>query len=1011
MRAAVVMVAMLWGAAPAAAATTASFDYSPEFPYPAESVTLTSTSTTTDKIEAWDWDLDADGKFDDASGPEVVHAFSAEGEHPVGLRVRDTTQAESETVRKIVVIGRPVAAFGFAPASPSAGEKVTFTAEAQPSAREWAWDFDADGAYDDASGATAATTFPNPGTYPVGLRVTDQRGGTATAKRDVTVIAPPPPGPPPPAPFAISDQTPPVGKPVVFDAAPVAKGHGGVKDHRWDLDGDGTFERDTNKAPAVQVTFGTAGAITPALQLSFADGSTASYAGSMRIGPGAPPADCAVYCHVTFPFQPAGGPGCVTSVEVGLVRAEADCFTRAGDVYSTAGRVRVNGLDLYPITGGRIEIDAGARSLRSSGGIVTLQFAEFTLAHLNPVEWEDLGGEGGEAVMPNLIPGPTTSVEGFGITGRLGVTFREHRATFDAHVELPDGIGGFDAQLRLTVTAESPATLDELRISLPVGELQEALPIDHLILEYEAAPNRWLGDVGVSIGDYEVGAAVGFHTIPEAGLDELRASLGGLNVSVYAGVFLQEIRFDYATGPPPVLGGGITLSYGPEYVGRSLVSVDGNFHVTLDDPVVFHIDGEGSILGFKVAAVDSRLSTDGNFSFDASVRVGVNPLGPPRPPWWEDSETPPFARLSGEVHGWIDGPHRTFNSSGAGEACFGACFGATMLMSSVGVAGCARLGLGSVGGAYAWRTRRFDWLAGACDLGPWTATASPRARAAQNERTLTLPSGLDVAAFEVTGAGGAPRVTVTGPKGERIVTPAGLGGRTATSLVTLDPGSAKTYVAVAAPSGGAWKITTDPGSPAIAAARSAQALPDPEVSAKLGGKGARRTLRYRVKPLPGQTVVFSERSPVLAHEIGRARGAAGTLRFAPGEGAAGARSIVALVSQNGLPRAEVTVARYRAPRPARPGRPGKVTFRRSATSLAVVWRASAGRPRAYEVRVTTINRRQELHRVSPRRTRLRIADIKPADRVTVAITPLTAKHQRGRTRRAVAAPVRRRSGR
>ena len=61
--------------------------------------------------------------------------------------------------------------------------------------------------------------------------------------------APTPPSPLPPPPFSISKQTPAVGQPVVFDATPVDKGHGGAKDHKWDLDGDGVFERDTNRHP------------------------------------------------------------------------------------------------------------------------------------------------------------------------------------------------------------------------------------------------------------------------------------------------------------------------------------------------------------------------------------------------------------------------------------------------------------------------------------------------------------------------------------------------------------------------------------------------------------------------------------------------------------------------------------------------------------------------------------------------------------------------------------------
>ena len=964
-------------------------------------------------------DVDADGIADnDIVASRNVDGIAVDVNLLTLNRTLSTTDCQDlagkptgqmDTVATTVAAGMETLSFTFDPSVVQGGlaafRWVVFAQAPPDGAAGGPWDFVPDAADPEAWAVNPGDRRCNASKSGITARMS-----SGVAFPDAPVPPPtPPPTPPPPAtapppeplakpPFAVSTQTPAVGQKVIFDAGPVDKGHGGAKDHRWDLDGDGVFERDTNRAGVVEVVFGTAGRIAPSLQVAFADGSSRTFSGEMQVDPGAAPADCSPYCHVSFPFEPAGGSGCTTALEVGLVLAEADCFTRSGDVYSTSGRVRVNGLDLYPITGGRIQIDTGERSLRSSGGIVTLQYAEFTLAHLNPVEWPDLGGEDGEAVMPNLIPGPTTSVEGFGITGRLGVTFREHRATFDAHVELPDGVGGFDAQLRLSVTAEHPATLDELRIALPVGTLQDVLPIENLALEYEAAANRWFGDVGVSIGDYEVGAAVGFHTIPETALDQLRASLGGLNVSIYAGVFLQEIRFDFASGPPPELGGGITLSYGPEYLDRSLVSVEGNLHLTLADPPVMRIDGEGQILGFKVAAVDARYSTDGNFTFDASVRVGVNLLGPPRPPWWEDSETPPFARLQGEVHGWVDGPNRAFNATGSGDACLGACFGGTMLMSSTGIAGCARLGLGAVGGGYTWTTRVFDWMAGACDLGRWTVSRPGSARTAQAARSLTLPGGLRVAAFKVTGSGGAPRVTVSGPTGERVATVA---GRTETSIVTVDPASSTTYLAIAAPSAGTWRITADAGSPPIAAVSSAQALPPVSVSARLGGRGTRRTLRYRIKPVPGQKVVFAERSDRLTHTIGAGTGSTGTLRFGPGDGAAGARTIVAQVTQGGLPRAEVVVARYRAPKPARPGRPGRVGFKRAARSLRVTWRASRGSVRAYEVRATGINRRSELFRVRATRRSVTLRDVLPADRVVVTITPLTAKHQRGPSRRAV----------
>ena len=170
------------GTTPALAGTpTASFDNSPEFPYAGETFTLTSTSTPADTIAAWDWELDNDGKFDDATGPAITHSFAAAGDHPVGLRVRDTDGAEAEVVRKIVVLAPPKAAFTFAPSSPRTGETVTLHATSQPGLRAWDWDLDGDGAYDDASGASTATSFSTAGAHRVGLRVTD--GATAPTRR------------------------------------------------------------------------------------------------------------------------------------------------------------------------------------------------------------------------------------------------------------------------------------------------------------------------------------------------------------------------------------------------------------------------------------------------------------------------------------------------------------------------------------------------------------------------------------------------------------------------------------------------------------------------------------------------------------------------------------------------------------------------------------------------------------------------------------------------------------
>jgi hypothetical protein len=83
-----------------------------------------------------------------------------------------------------------VAAFGFAPTAPTAGETVTFVSGAtDPDGRiaRQAWDLDGDGRFDDGTGLSARTTYAAPGDYTATLRVTDDDGAVNVAFRSFTV--------------------------------------------------------------------------------------------------------------------------------------------------------------------------------------------------------------------------------------------------------------------------------------------------------------------------------------------------------------------------------------------------------------------------------------------------------------------------------------------------------------------------------------------------------------------------------------------------------------------------------------------------------------------------------------------------------------------------------------------------------------------------------------------------------------------------------------------------------
>jgi hypothetical protein len=157
----------------------------------------------TQSIDTWQWDLDSNGTFD-ASGPIVSASFPSVGNYPIRLRVTDdgTPEKAAETTITVIVSTPPV------PPTADADGPYVLCAKAKPwflsglysrnpddgqsephsppypgdAIKEYAWDLDDDGAFDDATGATPDVTafFSGyaPGSYLIRLKVTDS---TATA--------------------------------------------------------------------------------------------------------------------------------------------------------------------------------------------------------------------------------------------------------------------------------------------------------------------------------------------------------------------------------------------------------------------------------------------------------------------------------------------------------------------------------------------------------------------------------------------------------------------------------------------------------------------------------------------------------------------------------------------------------------------------------------------------------------------------------------------------------------
>ena len=176
---------------------------------------VTFTATPSLDVVRYAWTRDGGQSPDDGTGDSTTVTYDEPGAKSISLVVEDDLGATGEAHTSLLVNHPPTATFTHT-ADPRAGDTVTFTAtgtDADDDPLTFAWDFDADGGFDDGAGATVSRRYPTSGRFAVALRVSD---GFETATAAATVVvasapsppapgpvvqpAPPPPAPPPPAP-------------------------------------------------------------------------------------------------------------------------------------------------------------------------------------------------------------------------------------------------------------------------------------------------------------------------------------------------------------------------------------------------------------------------------------------------------------------------------------------------------------------------------------------------------------------------------------------------------------------------------------------------------------------------------------------------------------------------------------------------------------------------------------------------------------------------------------------
>jgi hypothetical protein len=467
--------------------------------------------------------------------------------------------------------------------------------------------------------------------------------------------------------------------------------------------------------------------------------------------------------------------------------------------------------------------------------------------------------------------------------------------------------------------------------------------------------------------------------------------------------------------------------------------IDFGFYANLSfDPVTI----EGQVDGW--IEQDARAAKAGRVSARASVRderVEPRDRVPTSFPLPSNPGPPP--------------PKGRFNVEGRVKVCLGkdACAQAEAGISSLGVAGCITItgipiptpkwvGPGpfhwvlewqthpiTAGAGYTWGAPLPEVMAGSCSIAQWRI-ARPAAVSAQDGagHTFVVPEGSPAIAIRVHGDGAPPRIVLSGPGGRRIASPAGASGAFVQDdhLLAENPGDNTTSVLIAKPRHGTWRVDPLPDSAPIARLDQASVQPPPLVAAHVVGRGHNRALDYIYAPAPGQRVTFVERGPRSERTLGVANGrrcprrvpkaAAGrellcaSLPFAPADGARGRRKILALVEQDGRPRAQIEVETYVAPPPLRPTKPRDLRLRRVRGGVRVTWKRTRNAARINVVARVSDGRRRLFIR-SGRARAARIPAVRRRDGLRVVVRGMRLDGREGRAATARLKPWRKDSRR
>jgi hypothetical protein len=752
-------------------------------------------------------------------------------------------------------------------------------------------------------------------------------------------------------------------------------------------------------ASAVSVTGVCSGSSIPKIPpLSGHNVSGSVLLGQTSIG-GAPPADCdqdLVFgaadvhgCLNQIP-DPKDLPGGITSLFSTLLCGAKDsdfCLTsgafaaasavahnasvpisgqKAGQVAGTLAKlgfptyysytaIRLDGVDIVPQNGYPILIVPAAHAIVSPQVRIYLDrhliSPTIPLALYIPVT----GGNLATITLPKSLPligslpfngSISASLNRAGTRLSNGDTCQYACAALSVSAELPgvfsdDSGKGLSAAGVITADAVNGVQLDSLEVQVPSAQLA-GIGVSNVDIRYSHANESLHAQATVNLFDAagNISGSVDFvHGAFQAASVSWDAGDGpGIDLGGPLNIYLTHLGGSISLNPTTINATG-TITGGPQYEGCALFGITGSMTATFG-PFSFDANANGQLLCQNVSNEYFHVDDSGSILIGAQINISLL-----------------FLQFSGGLAVAGDIPQGHIQADANMSACVNIlgshCVGAEVVVSDRGIGLCADLGFTHAGGGVQFPDTVL-FFTHTCDIGKFRSLGFVTRAGHASTQGFAVPRGQAVTVIGVTGSGAAPHVTLHGPHGEAIDTPAGGYLKTANEVIFADDTyTHETYFFLHNARPGAWTITPDAGSPAITGVQQAAGLPSPDVHATLAHRPAGRLqLRYHLHSLAGQRVTFVERdSQQRTHTIATARSGAGSLTFTPSPFLAERRTILAEVTQDGQPREDDAVAHYRVPPRPPLSAPRHLAARRAGGVLRIHWSHVTG-ANGYSVNVT-----------------------------------------------------------